>query len=999
MKSRTRMDHRLLLGMLVVLGLACLGALSRPGPAGDQSVAQAGTVWDSGWVDIATGTARVFTHNLAGDPAQFAVDLWQRDNRSDGLGIHHRAYGGMNVAGQRQGVHWQNLTDSNITVVRWLDDVATSQIRLRVWIPDPPLYDSGWVPIQAGQVVTLTHNLGGDVDGYTVGMKFQDTTPDGRGIHQFAFGGLAAGRAFYGAAWQNLTDTTIQVVRSGNDISAQQVRLFITRPDPPDYDSGWVDVAQDETRIITHNLGGNPDRYVVRSSARSTAADGPGINTRAAGGMEVGGQFLGANWQNLTSTGINVFRQPHDIFAGQMRVRIWRPEAPPAGPWQSWTNADYVRCLALQAGVLWAGTEGGAVRWDPIAGSYHKYLAPDGLEDGYVRAITSDASGVTWFGTSDGGLVAYDGATWTAFTTSDGLANSYVYALASQGGLKWVGTGYGLNAFDDGGTPANKSDDAWTTFRTQDGLSNNYVYAIALDGGGRKWLGTNDGLDVLDDQGTPHDKSDDVWATFSEEDGLVYRRVYALVVDQQERVWAGTTNGLSVLDFAGTPFDKSDDTWTTFTSDDGLTDDDVYGLTLDSQGRVWMATYGGGIFVLDHAGTPFDKIDDTWTQFTTSDGLVNNFVYAVLLDEPAGRAWVGSWGYGISRLDYAGTVENKSDDTWTTLTTDDPLPENYVPALLPDGDHVWAGTGGGGLAVTDGETWTTFTAADGLVSNYVYAITARNGLKWVGTSGGLNAFDDAGTPYDSADDTWASFRTDDGLNTNSVYDLEFDEVGRLWMGSNPRWSGSEYVDGGLSVLDDAGTPFDNADDTWMTYVPVDSGGVLNGWGYEIATDDAQRLWAATYPWWTGSEYEGGGLVLLDHAGTPFDKADDTWTVFTTTHGLASDWVYSVAVDDDGRVWAGTSSGLNVLDHAGTPFDKTDDTWVRFRDSDGLAGNAVWGILIDASGRLWLATSGGLSVLDTAGTPFEKSDDGWLTWTVADGLVDSYLYSVALDASG
>ena len=999
MNRRAWMDYRLVAGVLVILGLACLGALHPAAPAAGQAVAQAGTFWDSGWTDIATGTATVFTHNLGGDPARYAVDLWQRDTRHGGLGIHHRAYGGMNVAGQRHGVHWQNLTDSSITVIRWPDDVATAQVRLRVWIPDPPLYDSGWVDISPNQTITLTHNLGGNVDDYTVGIKFRDINPSGRGIHHFGFGGFEAGGVFRGVAWHTLTDSTIQVNRLPGDTSADQVRVFITRPDPPDFDSGWVDVAQGQQQSIVHNLGGNPNGYVVRASVRALNGEGAGINVIAAGGLEVGGQFQGANWEKLTGSSITVFRRPQDIYADQVRIRIWRPEVQPAGPWQSWTNANYVRCLALVDGVLWAGTEGGAVRWNPTTGTYHKYLAPDGLEDGYVRAIAPDASGVTWFGTSDGGLVAYDSGAWTAFTTSDGLANSYVYALALQGGLKWVGTGYGLNAFDDGGTPASKSDDTWTTFRTADGLSNTSVYAVALDSGGRKWIGAYGGVSVLDDQGTPHDKADDVWATFSEEDGLVYRGVYALVVDQQDRVWAGTTSGLSVLDFAGTPFDKSDDAWTTFAPDDGLTDDDVYGLTVDSQSRVWIATYGGGIFVLDHAGTPFDKSDDTWTQFTTSDGLVNNYVYAVALDEPAGQVWAGSWGYGLSRLDNAGTVEEKSDDTWTTFATDDPLPDNHVYAVLPEGDHTWVGTYCGGLSVTDGETWTTFTSADGLASNCVYAMTRQEGPRWVGTSGGLSAFDDAGTPYHSEDDTWASFRTDDGLNTDSVYDLDFDVAGRLWMGSRPRGTGSEYVDGGLSVLDDGGTPFDKGDDTWMTYVPADSGGAFNAWVYDIAPDGPARVWAATYPWWTGSEYEGGGLVLLDDAGTPFDKADDTWTVFTTTHGLASDWVYSVAVDGDGRVWAGTSSGLNVLDHAGTPFDTADDTWTLFNVSDGLAGNGVQDIFFDASGRLWLATNGGVSVLDHAGTPFDKSDDEWHTWTVEDGLVDSYVLTVALGPSG
>jgi hypothetical protein len=83
-----------------------------------------------------------------------------------------------------------------------------------------------------------------------------------------------------------------------------------------------VDVAQGQTRTIPHNLGGNPNGYVVRGEARSP---GLGINTRAAGGMEVSSGFFGANWQNLTSTSISFFRQPNDTFASQVRVRIWKP--------------------------------------------------------------------------------------------------------------------------------------------------------------------------------------------------------------------------------------------------------------------------------------------------------------------------------------------------------------------------------------------------------------------------------------------------------------------------------------------------------------------------------------------------------------------------------------------------------------------------------------------------------------------------------------------------
>ncbi|HUW10997.1 MAG TPA: two-component regulator propeller domain-containing protein, partial [Anaerolineae bacterium] len=438
----------------------------------------------------------------------------------------------------------------------------------------------------------------------------------------------------------------------------------------------------------------------------------------------------------------------------------------------------------------------------------------------------------------------------------------------------------------------------------------------------------------------------------------------------------------------------------TFTPMDGLADDDVYSLALDSQQRVWMATYGGGIFVLDHGSTPFDKSDDTWTSFTTSDGLVSNSLYALALDEESRVVWAGSWGGGVSRLDYGGTVEDKSDDTWTDLVTADALPGNSIWTLLPSGHHTWVGTTNGGFAATDGENWTAYSTVDGLVSNAVYAFAEEEDLLWIGTAGGINNLDDGGTPYDREDDTWTSFRTTDGLNTPSVRALDFDRAEYLWAASTPQYSsGGQYVEGGLSVLDHGGTPFDKSDDSWMTYHPEDSGGLFNAWAYDIAVDGAQRVWAATYRQWDGSQYVGGGLVLLDHASTPFDKSDDAWTVFTTADGLSSDYAYAVALDGTGQIWVGTGYGLNVLDIAGTPFDKSDDTWTTFYIGDGLASNDIRGLSLDRMDRLWVSTGMGLSALDTAGSPHDKTDDVWLTYKVADGLVDNYLYATVTDSAG
>ena len=294
--------------------------------AGSNGGIRASSGWSSGWVDIAPGETKTFTHNLGENPDYYAVDLWYRDTDPGGLGINHRAYGGFEDEGKFYGVAWQNLTDTTIKDLRYADDTFADQILVRIWIPDPPDYDSGWVDIQPLASLSLTHNLGGNVDDYTVGMKFKDTRPEGAGINLRCAGGLEADGMDYGAIWDQLTSTMISVFRYPDDVFADQVRVFIYRPDPPDYDSGWVDIAPGQAITLTHNLGGSPMTYIVRASAKSARH---GVNTWFAGGFEADGQFFGSNWEKLTSSTIRIFRQPDDGLAQtaeQVRVRIWRRE-------------------------------------------------------------------------------------------------------------------------------------------------------------------------------------------------------------------------------------------------------------------------------------------------------------------------------------------------------------------------------------------------------------------------------------------------------------------------------------------------------------------------------------------------------------------------------------------------------------------------------------------------------------------------------------------------
>ena len=88
----------------------------------------------------------------------------------------------------------------------------------------------------------------------------------------------------------------------------------------PDYDSGWVSLAQDESKTLTHNLGGNTDNYIVNLTFKTSET--AGINQLYYGGVDFGAKppygmneddRVGAYWRDLTNASISVYRRAEDI--------------------------------------------------------------------------------------------------------------------------------------------------------------------------------------------------------------------------------------------------------------------------------------------------------------------------------------------------------------------------------------------------------------------------------------------------------------------------------------------------------------------------------------------------------------------------------------------------------------------------------------------------------------------------------------------------------------
>lgn len=316
--------------------------------------------YDSGWVALLQDSALTINHNIGGNVEDYYVDM---EFRSVADGINQRHYGGADfgalafggtVENDRVGAYWRSLDETSITVYRRPQDPFAEEVRIRIfnyWRPTPPDYDSGWQEVITDTAVTLNHALGGSTSDYLVNVL--QRAEDINGINNRYQGGSDFGTSpapghsaedRVGLYWRSLTTNNITIYRRPEDNYAVSSRVRIWQMPKPDYDSGWIAKAPGEAATtLMHNLGGDYQGDLLVDFQYRSALDG--VNQRYYGGADFGALAFtgtaenerhGAYWRNLDNDSITIYRRPDDIYAEEMRVRIWR--VAPADFDSSWVS-------------------------------------------------------------------------------------------------------------------------------------------------------------------------------------------------------------------------------------------------------------------------------------------------------------------------------------------------------------------------------------------------------------------------------------------------------------------------------------------------------------------------------------------------------------------------------------------------------------------------------------------------------------------------------------
>ncbi len=262
------------------------------------------------------------------------------------------------------------------------------------------------------------------------------------------------------------------------------------------------------------------------------------------------------------------------------------------------------------------------------------------------------------------------------------------------------------------------------------------------------------------------------------------------------------------------------------------------------------------------------------------------------------------------------------------------LDSNYVNGIvvLDDGTVVFGTndlhpvqTHGGGVSVLSPDgTWMRHRRSPGgLQSDTVYSVAVAGDRLLAGSLKGA-----ASVPLvdlAAADAEWRGLPSRPVMpyGLNDISDILVDARGDRWFATNAGLFVHRAVDGG-----------------WSRYgTDAEEGDLKGRFITALAEGPDGTIWIGT---------AGKGVAAFQ----PTEESWRTWTV--DAGGLCNDYVYDLAVDADGRPWAGT--GIGLCGWTGARWEH-----ITSRNSP-LPDDDVRAVHVDRIGRLWVGTHQGAAVI-------------------------------------
>jgi hypothetical protein len=247
-----------------------------------------------------------------------------------------------------------------------------------------------------------------------------------------------------------------------------------------------------------------------------------------------------------------------------------------------------------------------------------------------------------------------------------------------------------------------------------------------------------------------------------------------------------------------------------------------------------------------------------------------------LLEDKSGDIWVGTEGNGL--WEYTPKEKN-----WAQFTTKDGLGDDSVYALAIDQlGRIWAGHQNHGVSVYNGDKWKNYGLVDGPIGDHVFSIVVnpKDGDVWIATDMGLSR-------YSEKRQDWDYYSRASGLPSDQIISVAFDQSANAFAGTesngvafaNPaddykHWTISKYRQ--------------NSDQIYRGEGPAPD--LING----LAAEPMNVNWPTIFAFSPGGIFMGGtnGTWLPFHAGKQSNPwmLEDWVTAYATLGNVSSSWI-------------------------------------------------------------------------------------------------------------
>ncbi len=328
-----------------------------------------------------------------------------------------------------------------------------------------------------------------------------------------------------------------------------------------------------------------------------------------------------------------------------------------------------------------------------------------------------------------------------------------------------------------------------------------------------------------------------------------------------------------------------------FNPENGLSQSQVFTMTQDSLGKMWMGTIGGGINIYD--GNEFKYL-------TTDDGLSNNIVYKIFIDNK-GLTWIATYD-GLNVYD---------GKTFKKYTTTNGLPNNLVFDIAQDKNGtIWVGTYSGAAKLVNGK----FKRIDENPILKEFKILSiffdSKNRGWFGTEKkGIVKLENS---------KFEVFNTSNNLGNNNVRTINEDSLGNIWIGNDHCMN--IYHDGKLYLYNY------NQQQTYTS----------------SSKDNKGDIWFVTYYGW----------LIKYNIPEKFDSISASLR-YNEVKSFKEFRFRNIFVDKENNIWLGSKSGLLKL----PPYP-----FINYDYTDGLINENVSYILNLDDTSLFIGTDGGISIL-------------------------------------